>query len=144
MHYSEAIESDLLRETGYDLEDIGRSLSWGALDSFLRHAGPDSALMRELNPDLTTWSSQTKTNVILADIFDMLAMINANLMAIGSGKPAKKPKPYPRPNKHNNPENERHFGSGALKPADLRKWFAEKRRDYAGSSTGDNNSHSST
>lgn len=31
----------------------------------------------------------------------MLAAINANLCAKGSGKKAKRPKPYPRPGKHN-------------------------------------------
>ena len=103
-------------------------MSWDALDAFLRHAGPDSALMKELNPDLSTWSQTTKTNAILADIFDVLALINANLNAIGSGKPAKKPKPYPRPGTQQNPENERHFGSGALPPDELRKWFDQKRK----------------
>ena len=96
--------------------------------------------MYELDPDMTMWSSSAKTNAILADIYDILANINANLVAIGNRRPAKKPKPYPRPRKER-PEDEQHFGRGALPPDELRKWFEDKRIEHAGSSTGDNNRH---
>lgn len=81
--------------------------------------------MRELHPEVTVWASTLKTNAILADICDLLAHINANLVAHASGKPARAPKPYPRLNKQE-PENERHFGRGAMPPDELRKWFEEK------------------
>lgn len=99
--------------------------------------------MREINPDVSEWSSTTKTNAILADIYDTLSLINANLVAIGSRKPTKKPKPYPRPIKQESAD-QRHFGSGALPPDELRKWIEEKRKEYAGSSTGDNNRNTGT
>ena len=98
--------------------------------------------MKELNPDLSTWSSTVKTNAILADIYDVLATINANLMAIGSGKAAKRPKPYPRPNQKN--DNEQHFGKGALPPDELHRWIEEKRKQNAASSTGDDTGNSGT
>ena len=94
--------------------------------------------MKELNPDLAEWSNVVKTNAILADIFDVLAMINANLVALGNRKPIRQPKLYPRHVKQEN-DNEQHFGSGALPPDELRKWMEEKRKEYAGSSTSDNN-----
>jgi hypothetical protein len=99
---------------------------------------PDSALMRELNPEAWTWASTAKTNTILADIWDMLAQINANLIAAATQKPARKFKPYPRPaGKKNEPEDQQHYGSGALPADELRKWFEEKRRMHnAGSGTG--------
>lgn len=53
--------------------------------------------MREMRPEIAQWSTTAKTNAILADIYDMLAAINANLCAKGSGKRPKRPKPYPRP-----------------------------------------------
>lgn len=96
--------------------------------------------MRALNPDMASWSNTLKTNAILADIFDVLMMINANLMAIGSGNRAKRPKPYPRP-KQRDPENEQHFGRGALPVAELHQWIENKRKEYAGSSTGHDNRH---
>lgn len=92
------------------------------------HTGPESALMQELNPELSEWSGRTKTNAILADIFDMLAMINANLMAVGTRKPAKRPKLYPRPGAKD-PETTRHFGKGALPAEELREWFERKRAE---------------
>ena len=60
---------------------------------------PDSALFRELRPELAQWSTAAKTNALLADIFDVLSAINANLCAKGTGKKPKRPKPYPRPGK---------------------------------------------
>jgi len=77
---------------------------------------------------MAEWGSVLKTNEILADIFDVLAMINANLIAVGSRKKAKQPKPYPRPGAK--PKNEQHFGSGALPPSELKKWIEEKRRAH--------------
>ena len=94
-HY-EAIDYDLLTKTGYSLDDVGGRLSWSALYSFILK-NENGALLRELRPDISTWGTTAKTNALLADIYDMLAAINANLCAKGSGKRPKRPKPYPRP-----------------------------------------------
>lgn len=135
LEYREAIEHDLLVRTGHELNDVGRTLSWGALDSFLQHTTPDSALMKEVNPEVAAWSNTAKTNAILADIYDVLAAINSNLVAVGTRRAAKKPKPYPRPGDKGH-DSERHFGSGALPPDELHRWIEEKRAQYAGSRTG--------
>lgn len=124
--HREAVEYDLLTCTGFQIADVGSRFKWSALRSFLLHAGPESAILREVNPEASIWGSRAQTNTILADIFDMLANINANLIAIGTKKPAKRVKPYPRPVKKE-PENEQHIGSGAMPAAELRKWFEEKR-----------------
>lgn len=94
-HY-EAIDYDLLTKTGYSLDDVGGRLSWSALYSFILK-NENGALLRELRPDISIWGTTAKTNALLADIYDMLAAINANLCAKGSGKRPKRPKPYPRP-----------------------------------------------
>ena len=96
--------------------------------------------MAELNPDVAEWSGTLKTNAILADIADILMMINANLISIGSRKPAKRPKPYPRPKKRE-ADDERHFGSGGLPPEQLHRWIEEKRAQHATGSTSDNSGH---
>lgn len=95
--HREAVNYDLLTRTGYDLDSVGRGLSWSALDAFIRNTPPDGALMREMRPEIAQWSTVAKTNAILADIYDLLSAINANLCAKGSGKRPKRPKPYPRP-----------------------------------------------
>lgn len=84
--------------------------------------------MWELHPETAAWGTTMKTNAILADIYDLLAKINHNLVVLGGGR-AGNPKPYPRPGKKAGNENERHIGSGALPPAELEKWFEEKRRE---------------
>lgn len=122
------MEYDLLTATGHQLSDIGVGLDWRAMRTFMAHLPIDSATGQEIYPEYAQWASRTKTNAILADIFDVLAQINANLVAIGSKKDAKQPKPYPRP-KQKQPENERHFGRGALPPDKLREWFEEKRKE---------------
>ena len=117
-----------MTKTGNELNDIGRSLSWDALDSFLSKVGADSALAMEMDPELSVWSTTFKTNVILADIWNQLAMINANLVAHASRKKAKVPKMYPRP-WSKGPENTQKIGSDGLPPDELRKWFEQKRKE---------------
>ena len=108
--------------SGYELEDVGRSLSWSALHSFISYLGPDSHVAKELEPELYEWTTTFKTNKILADIYDMLAMINANLVAIGSKKKAKKPKAYPRL-KHDGDK----YGKDPVAPVQLRNMFVKVR-----------------
>ncbi len=125
-----AIEYDLLTKTGHELNDVGRTLSWQALASFLLHEEPTSALARELDDEKYIWTQTLKTNGLLADIFDLLAQINANLVAYGNRQPAKEPKRYPRPDMEEKRENERHIGRGALPKAELRKWVERKRQEH--------------
>ena len=113
--------------TGHCLDDIGRSVSWRALGSFLKKLDASSETAHELDPDLTSWAGTVKTNAILADIYDMLAMINANLCALGSGKKAKKPEGYKRPGDN---RKERIGGKNALPPDELRNWFQARRDKY--------------
>lgn len=127
--HSGAIEYDLLTKTGHELQDVGRSLSWGALASFVMNVSGDSALSEEMNADYHIWATATKTNGILADIYDMLAQINANLVAIGERKPSKLPKAYPRPGVEEKQENVKHFGKGALPKGEFRKWLEKKRKE---------------
>ena len=97
----------------------------------------------EQDQEKAVWSTRMKTNFILADIYDVLNMINANIVALASREPAKAPKKYPRPGNNRDNENERHFGRGALPPDELKKWIEEKRESHARSSSGDNYSHAS-
>ena len=102
---------------------MGHSISWSALHSYIAKAETDSAIMRETNPGLYSWGSRIKTNTILADIFDMLAMINTNIVSAVDHKRQEKPKPYPRPK-----EDADHYGEKAVPVAELRKMFANKRK----------------
>lgn len=97
LKHREAVEYDLLTRTGYELKDVGRALSWSGFNSFLEYIEPDSAIARELKSDAAEWAMTTKTNEILANIYDVLSIINAHLISLGSGKKPKPPKPYPRP-----------------------------------------------
>ena len=73
----------------------------------------------------TGWENTIKTNAILADIYDLLQVINSNIVALGDHKKAKKIKPYPRPGKDN--DNVHKIGKGALPPDELHKWIEERQ-----------------
>lgn len=131
--HREAIESDLM-QTGYTLEDVGASLSWDALKSFLSYIRPDSALYRKLNPELADWSVTLKTNFILADIYDQLAITNALLRQAISHKRSRPPEPYPRPGAKSRKTQK--FGKKPLANiSEMREWI--KQRQKAGEENGD-------
>lgn len=121
-----AVEHDLLTETGYELNDIGSALSWGALKSFLSNVKLGSALSSEISPEMTEWATTAKTNTILADIYDQLSMVNANLRILITHKPGKKPEPYKRPG--DDKKETRRIGKGSLPASKMREWIESRRR----------------
>ena len=98
---------------GFEIRDVGQSLSWSALRSFIENIGAESCTARDIDPELHQWSTTMKTNKILADIYDMLAVINSNIVAIGSHKSPK-------------------YGNKPVEPKKLRKMFSEKRKKRHG------------
>ena len=126
--HKEAIESDLITSAGIELNEVGSALTMGALYSFLQNRSYDSALWRSTHEDMAEWSTTLKTNLILADIFDVLSQINANIVALGTRKKAQKTKPYPRAWAKD--EKTKTIGKGALPPKELHEWFKNygKRR----------------
>ena len=122
----EALNFDLFTRTGYSVRDIGDAIPWGTFRAFVQQIGFNSAIARKLYPEYADWATPEKTNALLADIYDLLSVINANLLSIGSGKRAKHPKPYPRPGAKK--DEEKKIGRGALPHDELVKWFEQKRR----------------
>ena len=119
-------------QTGFTLDDVGGALSWSALGAFLHRVDPDSAIAHELEPDIAAFSSRFRTNAILADIYDILAQINANLVAGFSRKRAQKPKRYPRPGD----DSKRRIGkASATTMSELDSWIAQKREKKRGGGT---------
>lgn len=84
-----------MTKTRYLMRDIGRALPASALLAFLRHLPPDSALRREIDPDVA-WLTDEKLALLLAHVSDQLAWLQYTLVKANGGRP-KKPKPIPRP-----------------------------------------------
>ena len=118
--HSDAITYDLLTKTKYSLDDVGGALSWSTLYSFIKGLGADSAYASELD-NRRGWESTTKTNVILADIFDILQVI---AVCLGGNK--NKFKPYPRPWRAEDEDKEK-IGKEALPADDLHEWIKERQ-----------------
>lgn len=114
-----------MTKTRYTLDDLGGALPWRSLLSFIKNLDSGSALARDLGK-ATGWEDTLKTNALLADIYDMLQVINANLCAMGGGK-KKTIKPYPRPGKDEN--KTRKIGSGAMPVNELREWIRRKQEN---------------
>lgn len=128
--HGEAIDYDLITKTRYQLNDIGGALTWSSLNSFIKNLGGDSALARDLGKS-TGWETALKTNAILADIYDLLQIINANLVNMASGgKKKMKIKPYPRPGQDD--DNKRKIGRGAMPLNELRAWLNKRRENHGG------------
>lgn len=131
--HSGAVECDLLTRTGHELRDVGDALSWSALASFILHRDPAGAIAREIDGDFSVWATTSKTNGLLADIFDMLAQINANLVAIGEHSKTKPVPRYPRPGmEQEDTGNVKRIGRGALPRGGFRKWLEDKRKERNG------------
>ena len=109
-----------MTRTNYQLEDVGGVLSWDSLQSFITHLGSDSALARDLGKQ-TGWETTLQTNAMLADIYDLLQVINSNIC----GGKKKHIKPYPRPNRK--AENTKRIGKGAMPYNKLREWIKERK-----------------
>ena len=112
-----------MTRTNYTLDDVGGTLSWESLRSFIHFLGSDSALARDLNKQ-TGWEETLKTNGLLADIYDLLQVVNANLCVMAGGK-KKRITPYPRPGRED--DNKRKIGKGAMPLNELREWMRSKR-----------------
>lgn len=126
------MERDLLVQTGHTLDDVGSALSWSALGAFLHRVEPDGAIAHEIEPEIAAFSSRFKTNAILADIYDLLAQINANLVAGFSRKRTSKPRRYPRPGD----ESKRRIGKDSMTISELDNWFAKKKKQRGGGANG--------
>ena len=124
--HREAVEADLITSAGIELKEVGRSLSWGALASFLSNLDLDSAVWRSANPDLSDWATTLKTNIILADIYDVLSQINSNICGGFARKKPQRIKPYPRPWLEK--KKQKIGGKGALPKKELREWIYNYRR----------------
>lgn len=119
-------------QTGYSLDDVGGALPWSALGAFLHRIDPASAVAHDIEPDVAAFSGTFKTNAILADIYDILAQINANLVAGFSRRHATKPKRYPRPGDG----DKRRIGKDGVTISELDSWFAKKKQQKRGGAGG--------
>ena len=115
----------MLVKTGHTLNDVGRTLSWDALGAFVQFETTEpSALLYETDAERYQWATVAQTNYLLADIYDILAVINENLKIKGTKASGKMPKPHPRP--HDKDKTAKKIGT-AVPAAELDEWFNKKR-----------------
>lgn len=111
--YDRPLEYDLMTRTGRTLSeyiDMGAA-GMVALLSFINYLPMDSQLRQAMDPqdEVGEWSTVKKTNIILADIFDVFVSANA--------KKGHKAKQYPRP------KQKRKIGSGAIPISEFWDWW---------------------
>lgn len=122
------MQTDLMKR-GFTLNDVGGVLTWDALGDFLAKTEPGSALSYELDPERAQWATTDGTNRILADIYDLLAVMNRTLGMIATHKRQKKPAPYPRPGKK---QEKRHLGTASIPVSEMREHIMKKLRGSNG------------
>jgi len=111
--YGRPLEYDLMTRTGRTLSeyiDMGAA-GMVALLSFINYLPPDSQLRQAMDPqdEVGEWSTVKKTNIILADIFDVFVSANT--------KKGHKAKQYPRP------KQKRKIGSDAIPISKFWDWW---------------------
>lgn len=111
--YDRPLEYDLMTRTGRTLSeyiDMGAA-GMVALLSFINYLPMDSQLRQAMDPqdEVGEWSTVKKTNIILADLFDVF--VNANT------KKGHKAKQYPRP------KQKRKIGRGAVPISEFWDWW---------------------
>ena len=123
--HREAVNYDLIK-VGYTIEDIGGALPWSAFNDFLKKIGPDSALIKEMDPEGARWATTLKTNEILADIFDLLAYFRNEVVYRLAGQSPKEPQLYKRPGAGQKEDKKKHIGQGALPMPELEEWIKNR------------------
>ena len=111
--YDRPLEYDLMTRTGRTLSeyiDMGAA-GMVALLSFINYLPMDSQLRQTMDPqdEVGEWSTTKKTNMILADLFDVFVSANT--------KKGHKAKQYPRP------KQKRKIGSGAIPISEFWDWW---------------------
>lgn len=111
--YDRPLEYDLMTRTGRTLSeyiDMGAA-GMVALLSFINYLPMDSQLRQAMDPqdEVGEWSTTKKTNMILADLFDVFVSANT--------KKGHKAKQYPRP------KQKRKIGSGAIPISEFWDWW---------------------
>ena len=111
--YDRALEYDLMTRTGRTLSEYMEMGAAGkvALLSFINYLPPDSQLRQAMDPqdEVGEWSTVKKTNIILADLFDVFVSANT--------KKGHKAKQYPRP------KQKKRIGSGAIPISEFWDWW---------------------
>lgn len=112
-NHDRALEYDLMTRTGRTLAEYIAMGAAGmvALLSFINYLPPDSALRYSMDPsdEFGEWYTTKKTNVILADLFDVFVAANT--------KKGRKAKEYPRP------KQKKKIGSGAIPISEFWDWW---------------------
>lgn len=111
--YDRPLEYDLMTRTGRTLSeyiDMGAA-GMVALLSFINYLPMDSQLRQAMDPqdEVGEWSTTKKTNIILADIFDVFVSANT--------RKGHKAKQYPRP------KQKRKIGSDAIPISEFWDWW---------------------
>ena len=111
--YDRALEYDLMTRTGRTLSEYINMGAAGmvALLSFINYLPMDSRLRSAMDPqdEVGEWSTVKKTNIILADLFDVFVSANT--------KKGHKAKQYPRP------KQKKRIGSGAIPISEFWDWW---------------------
>lgn len=101
-----------------------------ALCHFVEHLSPDSVLAAEISgyEHMRQWSTQLRTNAMLADLYDAISALRYTVAASRSKKKIKRPKPYPRPWAK---EKTRKFGKDPIPVKDFWNWWDKQLKEAA-------------
>lgn len=129
--YSLALEYDLMTKTAYTLDDLGRSLTWRALFSFVCGLDKTSLLWQQMNGDKkeeALWEKQALIPQLLALLIDEVRNMQYIYASSHSKKPIKQPEPIPRPHIKKNSDT-KHYGSKPVTKQQFEKFWSTRKEE---------------
>lgn len=121
-----ALDYDLMTRTAYTLEDVGGRLRMRSLSHFLQYLPPDSATMRELNPEdaeKVAWSMGRVDSQILAAIVDEVRGLQWMYAKTHSKGSVQRPKAFQTPWTEGEETGVTRYGSDPIRVGDFDAWF---------------------
>lgn len=131
-HHQQALEYDLMVRTHFTLDDLGRSLSWRALFSFISGLDKTSLLWQQMHQDRqdeALWESPAVLPQLVALLVDELRSMQYIYIASHSKHAVKQPEPIPRPGIKQKKADVKRFGSKPVTKQEFETFWSSRKED---------------
>lgn len=110
-----------MTRAGATLDDLGARIPWRAFAHFVAHLDAGSAFVREVAPEAAPWLGTERIQSMLADLIDLVGILDWHIVSANSKRKPRRPKPYPRPWKRD--EGKTVVGRDPIPIKDFDEWW---------------------
>lgn len=117
-----ALNYDMMTRLGARVDDVPGLVSWKDLRDFVTNLPADSALFRDMHPEMAGWDTIAQVNTILADMYDSIEGLSHMYASSHVKRTLPRPKRFPRPFSDDDGDEQR-MGSGAIPVCEFEDWW---------------------